>query len=576
LTFDQVLGLFDTQEILYVDTETNGEEIRDGRGYCQGVSFGLGFEGVSLASTYLPFRHRNGANLDPVRLHELKRKFEKYEGHVTFHNAKHDLVSLGTLGIDYRGPFYCTMIMSHMANENLYSQSLDSLCLSRLKREGKKKSDIFQAALKYYGWGGIPSEVIFEYAATDAELLVPLLDNVIKDWESQEMPWELWEHRQKFIRDVVIPMEARGIRVDTELCKRMTVHGETTMQELLDMIGLNLGSPKDQYELFINRLKLPVLKTSKKTGNPSFDKEVMREYETILERNYNGNPTAEYVLAYRGWQKSVSSNYKPYVNLLSPDGRLRPNYKLHGTKTGRLSCELPNLQQIPKSGEKAWNGEMKKAFIPSEGYELWEFDYAQLELRLGTAYAKEEKLLEVFADPTRDVFTEMSKQVGMNRFDTKTLTYSMQYGAGENRIKNVFGVSAQRAREIRDNYFNTYPNFAIITKHAARRAVKAGKVQLWTKRYRHFMWPQSESHKAFNAVIQGGAADIVERVMVRISGCGFDPTECRMLLQVHDSIVFEIRKEKVDYYTSRIRELMEDVQPDFGVKFKVDVHEWGK
>lgn len=154
----------------------------------------------------------------------------------------------------------------------------------------------------------------------------------------------------------------------------------------------------------------------------------------------------------------------------------------------------------------------------------------------------------------------------------------MQYGAGENRIKNVFGVSAQRAREIRDNYFNTYPNFAIITKHAARRAIKAGKVQLWTKRYRHFMWPQSESHKAFNAVIQGGAADVVERIMVRLVRNGFNNDECRLLLQVHDSVVFEISKERRDYYVGAIREVMEDIKSvaDFGVKFKVDVHEWGK
>lgn len=136
----------------------------------------------------------------------------------------------------------------------------------------------------------------------------------------------------------------------------------------------------------IDELKLPVVKRSPKTGAPSFDKEAMTIYDEMLE--HRDNPTANLIKQYRGWQKSVTSNYLPYVELLSLDGRLRPNYKLHGTKTGRMSCEKPNLQQIPRVSNKPWNGKMKAAFIPEDDFELWEFDYSQLELRLGTAYAK--------------------------------------------------------------------------------------------------------------------------------------------------------------------------------------------
>lgn len=575
LTFKETISLFDSQEILYVDTETNGANIWDGRGHLNGISIAAGERGHCLFSTYLPFRHRNGPNYSNECLFELKEKMMAYQGHLTFHNAPFDLQSLSTVGIDYPGKFYCTMLMSHLTNENLYSQALDSLCRTRIKREGKKESDVFKAGIKAMGWDGLPSYIMFEYASTDAELLVPLLDNIMVDFEKEELH-EVWEHKQAFIREVINPMMRRGVRINVELCKRMIAHGEWAMAELVELLGgINPGSPKDQYDLLITRLGLPILKRSKKTDKPSFDKEVMAQYEEILEHR-NGDSTAEYFLAYRGWQKSVSSNYKAYVQLLSPDGRLRPNYKLHGTKTGRLSCELPNLQQIPRSGDKPWNGQMKKCFIPSNGYQLWEADYSQLELRLGTAYAHEDKLLEIFADPTRDVFTEMSGQVGFPRFETKTLTYTMQYGGGATRISNVFGISLSAAADVKNTYFATYPGFEIMTKHAARKAVANGKVQLWSKRYRHFMFPQTEKHKAFNSVIQGGAADIVERTMLRLVRAGLNTDDCRMLLQVHDSVVFEIKEGMEEEFLPKIKQVMEDVQPDFGVKFKVDIHRWGE
>src|SRR6185437_5333306 len=147
------------------------------------------------------------------------------------------------------------------------------------------------------------------------------------------------------------------------------------------------------------------------------------------------------ILEYRGWSKTTSSNYRPYLALLSPDGRLRPNYKQHGTLTGRLSCEMPNLQQIPREGSKRWNGQLKKCFITLDPDEmLLEFDYSQLELRLGAAYAKEESLIQVFREG-RDIFQEMAEALEMDRQSTKTMNYAIAYGAGVTRISNVLDIS---------------------------------------------------------------------------------------------------------------------------------------
>lgn len=578
LGFKAATELFGIRDWIAVDTETttsphkdDDHDIRDGSGYCHGVSLASRLPGVGVVYGYFPFRHKNGTNLDNDALYELKQRIENYKGYLIFHNAKFDLVSLQTLGINYTGKFFCTMQIAHLLNEEIpYSKSLDSCAKHYLGDPGKRKSEVLEKFIKVFGWKAIPVDLIEEYGAYDANLAYRLMEVF---WDKMDDRLKAyWEEKQKFYK-VITSMERHGVRVDTELCERMITHGEMAMEDIVIALGeLNPGSPKDLAYLLLDKLKLPVEKKSKKTGKPSFDKFAMEKYEIILERTKD--PTAEYILSYRGWQKSVSSNYRPYVALLSADGRLRPNYKLHGTKTGRMSCEKPNLQQIPRVSNKPWNGEMKSAFIADPGYTLWEADYGQLELRLAAAYAKEEGLINLFLEG-RDVFTEMSQQLGMARHDAKTLTYTIQYGGGVSRISTVFGVSEARARDIRENFYQTYPGFRAINKLAQRKAMANGRVRLWSGRERHFLYPADEAHKAFNSVIQGGAADIVERTMVRLYENGCNTDDCRMLLQVHDSVVFEIKDGTEEHYHPLIRQNMENVVPDFGVKFVVDIHKWG-
>jgi DNA polymerase-1 len=577
LRFSEALELFSLVDVIALDTETNGYDIRDGRGYAYGISLAARLPGVGVVSTYIPLRHPNGptglsSNLGALELAQLKKKIESYAGTLIFHNAKFDLESLRTLGINYTGRFYCTMIMAHLINENIpFSKSLDSCGKHYLKDPGKKMSPMFDGFLKLYGWVGMLPEIIFEYAAYDADLTLRLFETLLPKFNNEQLEDYWRQHKEEFFT-VIRTMERRGVCVDIPFCRKMAVLGQNAMEDIIELLGDRKPSGKNLEHMLLDELGLPVVKRSKKTGNPSFDKDAMKLYEEMLVRTEN--PLADYILSYRGWQKSVSSNYLPYVELISPDGRLRCNYKLHGTKTGRMSCEKPNLQQIPRSGKKAWNGELKQAFIAAEGYTLWEADYGQLELRLATAYANETGLKRVFAEG-RDIFTEMSKQIGMARQDTKTLTYTIQYGGGINRISTVFGVSAERAGQIRENFYLSYPGFRAKANIAQSKARAKGKLRLWSGRYRHFLYPQDEAHKGFNSIIQGGAADIVERTMVRLFNTVDHEEECRMLLQVHDSIVFEIKNGLESKYLPMIKKCMENVEPDFGVRFAVDIHKWG-
>lgn len=556
-----------------VDTETNGEDVRDGRGFAMGVSISWngGDNGI-----YLPFRHRDKENN-----YDLSRWRDVLQGvlsrhKLVFHNAKFDLVSLATLGIDTsKFNYFCTMLLAHIVDENrpYTGYSLDSCARYYLEGDHKDKDDDLKAWIKKYGWGTVSTEMMAKYAAYDAVLAYKLYHKLVPLLKGEKLI-AYWREKQKTIK-VVNAMEKNGIRIDVDLCNDMSRIGNYSMLDLVNALdGYVPTKPADIRHLLIDELGLPYINKRRKNGTstPTFDSAAMAVYEEVLSRT--DNPTAQFILAYRGWQKSVSSNYDAYIRFLSPDGRLRCNYKLHGTHTGRMSCELPNLQQIPRHGTKPWNGNMKKCFIArDDDWVLIRADYAQLELRLGTAYARDQVLIDTFEED-RDIFDEMSGALEMDRDDTKTFVYTTQYGGGNSRVSTVFGVSLARAAEIRSNYFKAYPGFRNASYRASELVKANGKIQLWSNRYRHFLHPEAESYKAWNSLIQGGAADLMEDTMWRLHSEGFNSGDSRMLLQVHDEIVFEVRKSALKETSKAIKECMERVDPRFGVRFKVKVEGW--
>ena len=573
-----LLSDLSTAKILAVDTETNGEDIRDGRGYLIGVSI-CGKVNGEIRSGYLPFRHLAGGNLPSECLDALRHLLESPVPKI-FHNYKFDIVSLPTIGITLDSTtVFCSLKMAHLINENLFSYKLNSVAAYFLGPGPENQKDMSEEMKKFleeFGWAWVPVEMMIPYAVRDAELLYRLAEKLWPLFLDEGL-MDYWKHKQEFV-DVIIAMESLGVRIDTALCEEQAAIGEARMAEIIEALGgYSPGSSGDLKVLLIDKLGLPIYKVSEKTKKPSFDKFAMEYYDDDLKRM--NSPMATLILEYRGWQKTVTSNYKPYLTLLSPDGNLRPNYKLHGTKTGRMSCEKPNLQQIPRVSSKPWNGHLKRAFIPRDGYSLYEADYSQLELRLSAAYAKEDSLKEIFAEG-RDIFTEMSQVLQMTRQDTKTFVYSTQYGAGVRRIKTALGVAEATARQIRENYFIQYPGLKLVSDRAQGMARTHGKIKLWAGRWRHFRSRDEEAHKAFNSIIQGGAADIVEKVMVKLYQAVHND-ECRMLLQVHDSVVFEIKNGREDFYRDRIVKIMEDVDAitapeSFDVKFHVEFKRWGE
>lgn len=557
-----------------VDTETrDGLSVADDTAKVIGIS--LAWPG---SSCYIAVAHEVGENVNADTVTMLHNALLGKK--LVFVNCQFDLIGLMQFGVDLTGEdFYDVPTMAMLVDENQPRQrSLDALGEHYCK--AKKVSDPFVEKEKRSGNHNITPEQMWDYACVDAELTYRVYAKLVKteEWQRLQNETDVWPMKQRLIR-ILIAMKLRGIRIDTKLTKELEELGLKRQAELREAMEFNPGSHPDNMRIFIEQLGLPVLKRSQTTKKPSFDKEVMETYDLLLERMES--PLAGQVKEYRGWSKATSACYTPYLRLLGKDGRLHASFNTHRTVTGRLSSSEPNLQQVPKETNKPWNGRVKECFVADPGYVLLSFDYSQLELRLYAAYAQEQSLLDIFGDHERDIFSEMAKELNLTRDYTKRFVHQTNYGAGPAKVAKSLQIKPARAREIRADYKSAYPGLARIDAFCQSRVKKEGFITLWTGRRRRFQY-KSQAYKAANSLIQGGAADIVERIMIRVWDEIDNEEECRMLLQVHDALVFEVRQDLAEEYTERILSVMQDVNaviPEhidghFDVFFKVEASAW--
>lgn len=601
-----------------VDTEAAGKyrrdeglRVDDGRSEAIGVSVSTRIDG-ELVGFYVPVRHRVGVNAPEKTVKQLGYMLRQGRP-LIFANMQFDALSLETIGIRIsEQPFFDVQTMANLVREDFpYSKDLDSLYKAYVKGDHSKLKEwewvVYDDVKgkprarpksklewqKKNGWPHTTPAMIEKYAITDTDCTFEVWEALVEHPAWLEQPADVWENKQETIR-TLIEMKRRGISVDVELAAELEAEGEAAKEQLLeDMDGLNPSSVVDAPKIFLEILGLPILKMTEGGKDkdpdkmkPSFTKAVLEEYDEILA-NREGS-TDEHqkwisnVRAWRGWTTAMGLLLRPYQQLVSPDGRLRTSYTTHVTSTGRLSSRKPNLQQISKEGKDPWNDRIKACFKAKPGHTLLSADYSQLELRLAVAYAQEPELQKIFEEG-RDIFSEMAEEMGWERGRTKGFVYATQYGGGDARIAYIFNVSLAAAKALRAKFYQKYPKFRMLDSMCRETVANTKKLRLWSGRVRHFA-KASDSYKAMNALLQGGAADIVERVWVHVMK-HLDNEDCRVLLQVHDALVFEVRDDLVEHYKVLIQEMMEDVngicspdseEPLFPVKFAVDVTLWGE
>ena len=557
----------DASDEIALDTETTGFGVRNNTDYMMGLCFSVdGFKG------YIPFRHQTN-NVNPQWRQTVWNIIKSKN--ITWHNQKFDWHSIKTLGWDplkFTGKQYDTMLIAHLMDEELFSKELDFLAKKFLGAQ-KLNSDKIHRLGEIYGWGALTPEVVAAYGAQDAELTRQLRERLWPRLVAQDLHTVYWDTESRFL-EILYLMEQRGVGVDTQRAASRAELGQSRMGTIRKKLHFNPASTKDLGDFLLDKLGLPVLALTPK-GKPSFNKKVMEDYDEILQAS--NDPTAKLIAEYRGWQKAVSSLYLPLLEKTGPDGRIRTEFKQHGTVTGRLSASNPNLQQVPRGGAHPWNYDAKACFTSGEdGKILVGWDYSQIELRLAAAYGSEQILLTEFEREGADPFNVLAPLIfgtltPKTRQDTKTFVYANLYGAGLPKIAATLGRPVSEVKPLFDNYKQSISGIINVSQQVTSLMEQRGYVKYWDGRRRH-MRDRRESYKAWNSLIQGGAAQLVKQAMIRCQEEVCD-SDCQMVLTVHDEITFIMPREAIPDYEPKIIKAMTDF-PKFGVKFAVEGKEW--
>lgn len=557
-------------DVIAVDTETHWTDKWDER-FLMGFSTFCEVKGRDMEiAFYFPFDHEHdntlfgSENLPVEWLREFEAIFQRDDVTLLFHNAKFDLQVFKRSGVDITAPFYDTMLMSYMVDENS-THALKKLGVLHISSDADdEQQDVKKLTKLCGGWDNIPPDAMEPYACKDVELTYRLWEFFTPQLQAQELDG-LWPDEADFCRCLQL-MEERGIRLDIPAAKQQAYLAEARMQAIQEKLGFDPAKPRQlAHKLYSQPPEglglLPVALGKNLLASPIVlsNGKVIRHIPAMGEdmlQTYN-DPIIADVLDYREAQKALSTWFSGFLDKVCADGRLHPNFKQHGTKTTRLSCAEPNLQQLPRDIERG----VKTLMLPTEGYELWEFDYSQVEFRLAACYAKEPVLIEGYL-AGNDFHSITAELLGISRQHAKTVNFAILYGAGPRKLAEQLNCSESEGRQVLAQFRDAYPRLAQVAQDA-EKAAQRGWIRYWTGRRRHFEFP-SEYHKAFNSVVQGGAAEIMKRTMLKFYR---EYPEIRMVCQVHDALWFETQsEEELDI----IQKVMEWPGTEFPTPFPVD------
>lgn len=483
---------------------------------------------------------------------------KRFPGDIVAHNMKFDWITCTMHGLELpTDKLQDTMMLSVYLDENhVPGHSLDAV----LKRYlGEKKKKIEAEALIKFGWEKAPTAYMGEYACQDTEFLPLLFQTLVN--QSSERHLRMWEEFDRRFMLLLAEIEMRGIPIDRELCQQLETKCLQRLAEIRQELGFDPAKPSQLHpKLFDDPpygLGLVPSEFTPRKGSPKVSLEWLQR---------QGHPVTALVYEYRKTQKQLSSYFSAYLGLTTRDyPRLHPNFKQHGTETGRLSCENPNLQQIPREEYK--DASVKKLFKAEQGKQLWEIDYRTIEYRLQAVYANSSQLIDLFeneGDFHQLVADDVSAKSGLEvtRQKAKTINYLMSFGGGVGVLAAQLGLSYNKAKTIHEAYKAAYPEIFDKSDECQLIAEQDMQVDMWFGRTRHFRFA-SETHKAFNAVIQGGSFEIVKRSMLALQEAGFTISN-----QVHDSVWLNVDGEND---VIEAQHIMEDwTKPTFGLSFRTD------
>lgn len=474
--------------------------------------------------------------------------------HRTFfiQNAKFDMRMLYHMGIEIKGTIHCTYAAERIIkNNHLHPDSYKLKGLAKNYFGDTEKLDNVEKYLKENKLGKkyhlVPLDVMAPYAARDAELH---LNIGLKQREILHLSESMEVYKNEIrLTKTLFEMEKTGVKIDERYTKESMVNCQINIrkkrQEFADVTNREfLDSNKLFKEVFDEKgLKYPL--TAK--GNPSFNAQALKLVD---------NKISDIIKDIRFSEKMVSTYFTNLLEL-SVDNVIHADARQAGTETGRMSYRNPNLQNVPKQEENGSMFYVRKCFVPRQDYLFYMIDYDQQEFRVMLDYAGEKNLIKEINEGA-DVHQATADLLRIPRKQAKTINFATAYGVGVKELAKQLKVSAREASNIRYDYFSKLPKVKKFLERVARKAKDRGYIYNWAGR-KYYLNDTRFAYKMPNHLIQGSCADILKFAMNEI-GDFLEEKKSRMLVQVHDELLFEIHKDELDLIEP-IKNIMENIYP---------------
>ncbi|GAB4146469.1 MAG: DNA polymerase I [Planctomycetaceae bacterium] len=509
--------------------------------------------------------------LEPKQVLEAFRPMlEDPEIQISNQNIKYDMLVLRRAGVKLQGVGVDPMVGDYLLDAGARGHGMDKLARKYLNHETIPISDLIGSGKKQLKMFEVDIEKAAEYAAEDADIAWQLTE-VISEKLRAENLWDLYWDLERPLIPVLVEMESRGIRVDVDELNRqsdeLSHRLDILMGEIHALAGreFNINSPKQLSEILFDELNLPVIKKTK-TGK-STNQEVLEKLATM-------HPLPEKIIEHRHLSKLKSTYLDALPSLVNPEtGRIHTSFNQVVAATGRLSSNEPNLQNIPIRTEEGRL--VRRAFIPGEpDWLLMCADYSQIELRMLAHFSGDEALAEAFREGI-DIHTAVAAEIfevdtdavdsDMRRV-AKAVNFGVIYGQSPFGLAAALGISQNQAAEFIENYFTRYAGVDSYLQQLLAEVLETGYARTICGRRRKIEGIMSTTGRqrnlaertAINTVVQGSAADLIKKAMINLQArLEAEQHPGKMLLQIHDELVFEVPESDCDSLIEIARHEME-------------------
>ena len=566
--FEEWLKRLESAELFAFDTETTSLD------YSKAQIVGVSFAVTAGSAAYVPFGHNypdapQQLNREEI-LDKLRPLLENPAQTKLGQNLKYDAHILANHGITLRGIAHDTMLESYVLNSTLTKHNMDDLAKEYLGVTTITYQDITGKGVKQIPFQEVSLEQAGPYAAEDADITLQLHQTLITKLKAQPSLLKLYSEIEIPLLTVLTRIESNGVLIDNAMLSQQSLelagHIATLEQQSHDLAGhvFNLGSPKQIQTILYDQQKLPILKKTPK-GQPSTEESVLQE----LALEY---PLPKLILEHRSLSK-LKSTYTDKLPQQVDDktGRIHTSYHQAVAATGRLSSSDPNLQNIPIRSEEG--RKIRQAFIAPPGYKIVAADYSQIELRIMAHLSADAGLLKAFSAgedihkaTAAEVFGVALDQVTTDlRRSAKAINFGLIYGMSSFGLANQLGLTRGQAQSYIDLYFARYPGVKNYMDTIKEQAREQGYVE--TLFGRRLYLPEIKSKNAarrqyaertaINAPMQGTAADIIKLAMISTDQwLREENPDAKIIMQVHDELVFEVAEDHLDACCKHIRNLM--------------------